>query len=55
LNTQAVQESRKLVDRYGVKAIPQPILIGRDGLAVSTRARGPELERLLARLISESQ
>jgi thiol-disulfide isomerase/thioredoxin len=50
-----VQDSRTLVDRYGVNAIPQPILIGRDGRVVSMRARGPELERLLARLITQGQ
>ena len=50
-----VQDSRKLVDRYGVNAIPQPILIGRDGRIVSMRARGPQLDRLLARLMTQTQ
>ncbi len=34
--------------RYGVHAIPMPILVGRDGLVISTTARGEELGRLLS-------
>jgi thiol-disulfide isomerase/thioredoxin len=38
--------------RYGIKAIPAPILVDREGKVLSTTARGPELERLLDRLLS---
>lgn len=34
--------------RYGVQAIPMAILVGRDGLVISTQARGEELGRLLS-------
>jgi len=47
-----VADSRKLADRYKVNAIPQPILVGRDGRVVSMNARGPQLEILLERLTS---
>jgi thiol-disulfide isomerase/thioredoxin len=50
-----VKDSRLLADRYEVNAIPAPFLIGRDGRVVSTRARGPQLERLLERLINEKK
>lgn len=36
---------------YGVSAIPTTILVGRDGKVVSITARGPELTRLLEKLI----
>jgi hypothetical protein len=36
---------------YGISAIPTTILIGRDGKVVSLTARGPELTRLLKKLI----
>lgn len=41
-----------LADRYGVRAIPAPFLIGRDGNVISLRARGEALERLLAEQFS---
>jgi len=50
-----VDDSGKLADNYGVNAIPHPILVGRDGRIVSMRARGPQLERLLERLIAEKK
>jgi len=37
-----------LAARYGINAIPTMILVGRDGTVVSTDARGPRLEELLA-------
>jgi thiol-disulfide isomerase/thioredoxin len=46
-----VEDSKKLAERYGVNAIPHPILIGKDGNIVSLRARGPALDRLLDRLL----
>lgn len=50
-----IEDSRKLADKYDVNAIPQPILIGRDGRVVSMRARGPQLERLLEKLLGEKK
>jgi thiol-disulfide isomerase/thioredoxin len=40
-----------LAEYYAVFAIPQAILIGRDGRVVSLQARGDELEQLLEKLI----
>jgi thiol-disulfide isomerase/thioredoxin len=40
---------------YGVFSIPRPILVGRDGRVVSLNARGPELERLLTKLIGPEE
>ncbi len=34
---------------YGVSGIPTMIMVGRDGKVISTKARGPELEALLAK------
>jgi thiol-disulfide isomerase/thioredoxin len=42
---------KSLSDRYGVMAIPLPILVDREGKVVSMNARGPELERLLEKHI----
>jgi len=47
-----IEDSQKLADKYGINSIPAPILVGRDGRVVSLSARGPELERLLDRLLS---
>ena len=49
-----VPAMRKLADKYKVNAIPYPVLVGPDGRIVSLRARGPQLERLLARLLKET-
>jgi thiol-disulfide isomerase/thioredoxin len=38
--------------RYGIKAIPTALLVDRQGKVVSTTARGPELERLVERLLA---
>lgn len=43
-----------MATRYGVMGIPQTILVDSDGKVVSLSARGPELERLLKDLFSES-
>jgi thiol-disulfide isomerase/thioredoxin len=48
-----IEDSRKLADKYQVNAIPYPLLVGADGRIISMRARGPQLERLLERLLSE--
>ena len=50
-----IEDSRKLVDRYEVNAIPYPLLVDQAGRVVSFRARGPQLERLLARLLKEKK
>jgi thiol-disulfide isomerase/thioredoxin len=50
-----IEDSRKLAETYEVEAIPFPVLIGPDGRLVSLRARGPQLERLLERMLSEQK
>jgi thiol-disulfide isomerase/thioredoxin len=50
-----VEDSKKLTQKYGVNLIPSPMLVGPDGRVVSLRARGPQLDRLLARLIGEKK
>jgi thiol-disulfide isomerase/thioredoxin len=50
-----IEDSKKLAEKYGVNAIPYPVLVGRDGRIVSLRARGPQLERLLDRLMTEKK
>jgi thiol-disulfide isomerase/thioredoxin len=50
-----IEDSRKLAERYEVTSIPYPVLIGPDGRVVSLRARGPQLERLLERLLPEKK
>jgi thiol-disulfide isomerase/thioredoxin len=40
-----------LATRYGVKAIPFPVLVDKEGKVVSTSARGEELGRLLAQML----
>lgn len=37
-------------DYYGIQGIPTLILVGSDGLVVSTKARGPELRKELAKI-----
>ena len=41
--------------RYGVVGIPSMFLVGRDGKVISTRARGKELNRLLAKLFGDTE
>jgi thiol-disulfide isomerase/thioredoxin len=50
-----IEDSKKLADKYEVNAIPYPVLVGADGNIVSLRARGPQLERLLERLLNEKK
>ncbi len=50
-----IEDSRKLVDKYQVQAIPYPVLVDQTGNVVSFRARGPQLERLLERLLKEKK
>ncbi len=50
-----IEDSKKLAEKYGVNAIPYPVLVGRDGRIVSLRARGPQLDRLLDRLMTEKK
>jgi thiol-disulfide isomerase/thioredoxin len=44
-----------LADYYGIFFIPQAILVDRDGNVVSMNARGPELDRLLEKLIGPAE
>jgi thiol-disulfide isomerase/thioredoxin len=46
-----IEDSEKLIKMHNVNSYPTPILIGADGRIVSMRARGPQLERLLERLL----
>jgi len=50
-----IEDSRKLADRYDVNAIPFPILVDANGRVVSIRARGPQLERLLEKMLGEKK
>ena len=50
-----IEDSRKLADRYEVNSIPFPVLVDASGRVVSLRARGPQLERLLERLLGEKK
>ncbi|MBI3823531.1 MAG: redoxin domain-containing protein [Planctomycetes bacterium] len=50
-----IEDSRKLADLHKVQAIPYPVLVDREGRVVSFRARGPALERMLARLLKDSK
>ena len=50
-----IEDSRKLADKYQVNAIPYPVLVDQTGRIVSLRARGPQLERLLERLLGEKK
>ena len=42
-----------LVQQYGIKGIPAPWLIARDGTLISTHARGSMLERLVAEAVKD--
>jgi thiol-disulfide isomerase/thioredoxin len=50
---QAGKEGERLADLYGVMSIPQALLVAQDGKVVTLEARGPELNRLLAKLIDK--
>lgn len=50
-----VEDSRTLADRYSVNAIPFPVLVDANGRVVSLRARGPQLERLLEKMLGEKK
>lgn len=45
--------SNPMAKKYGVRAIPAPILIGRDGKVVSTDARGLKLAEQLEKLLGD--
>jgi len=45
----------RMTDYYGVFAIPQAILVDRDGKVVSLNARGAELDRQLEKLIGPAE
>jgi thiol-disulfide isomerase/thioredoxin len=44
-----------MAKKYGISAIPAPILVDGEGKVVSTQARGKELGKLLAKLLSEAE
>ena len=48
-------QASAMADYYGINGIPTVILVDREGKVVSTRARGPELGKLLAELIGPSE
>ena len=48
-----IEDSRKLANLYQVNSIPYPVLIDQEGNVVSFRARGPQLERLLEKLLDK--
>jgi thiol-disulfide isomerase/thioredoxin len=50
-----IEDSRKLADKYQVQSIPHPVLVDQSGNLVSFRARGPQLVRLLDRLLPEKK
>ncbi len=50
-----VEDSKKLADLYEVNAIPFPVLVDAQGRVVSLRARGPQLEQLLEKLLGEKK
>lgn len=50
-----IEDSRPLATKYAVNSIPFPVLVDRSGNVVSLRARGPQLDRLLERLLAEKK
>lgn len=53
IHDQAAAEGDRLAELYGVMSIPQALLVDQQGKVVALEARGPELGRLLARLIDK--
>jgi thiol-disulfide isomerase/thioredoxin len=50
-----IEDSRPLATKYSVNAIPFPVLVDAQGRVVSLRARGPQLERLLERMLGDKK
>jgi len=50
-----IEDSRKLIQANNVNSYPTPILVDQAGRIVSMRARGPQLERLLEKLLPEKK
>jgi thiol-disulfide isomerase/thioredoxin len=50
-----IEDSRKLIEANGIMAYPTTMLIDQSGRLVSMRARGPQLERLLERLLTDKK
>jgi thiol-disulfide isomerase/thioredoxin len=50
-----VEDSRKIITMHDVDAFPTPVLVDQAGRVVSLRARGPNLERMLDRLLPEKK
>jgi thiol-disulfide isomerase/thioredoxin len=50
-----VEDSRKMIDLHEVNAYPTTVLVDQAGRIYSFRARGPQLERLLERLLAQKK
>jgi thiol-disulfide isomerase/thioredoxin len=50
-----VEDSRTLIKMHGINSYPTPMLVDQAGRLISLRARGPQLERLLERLLAEKK
>ena len=50
-----IEDGAKLIKDNKVNSFPTPILVDQAGRVVSLRARGPQLERLLDRLLAEKK
>ena len=48
------ENARALAKQHGIRAIPAPILVGKDGTVISKSARGEELGRLLEKHLAEA-
>lgn len=54
-NSLNIEDSKKWAEKYGVNAIPFPVLVDASGRVTSIRARGPQLEILLERLLKDKK
>ena len=50
-----IADSRKMIDMHGVTGFPTTMLVDQAGRVVSMRARGPQLDRLLERLLRQKK
>jgi thiol-disulfide isomerase/thioredoxin len=50
-----IADSRKLIDMHGVTGYPTTMLVDQAGRIVSMHARGPQLDRLLERLLRQKK
>lgn len=54
-NDDTAMDGMKMADYCGVSGIPCMVLLDKEGKVVSTRARGPELTRLLEELLGKAE